>query len=366
MLRIAVYAIAKDEEEFVARFCDSAKDADIILIADTGSGDATVANAIASGAVVHRLEVSPWRFDHARNASLALLPKDIDVCVCADIDEVFMPGWREEIERLWVKGTTRMRYVFDWGKGVVFKAEKIHSRHGYHWHHPCHESLRADPRITESWVESEMLMVKHLPDETKSRGQYLSMLKVGIMEDPHCSRNAIYYARELTFSNLWDEAVIELQRYLQLPSAIWNAERAFAMRLLGDGMESLGRHQEALYWYRQSTFEAPGLREPHFHLAKALHRRSAWREALRVAEKALAVTHRELSYLSEPEAWGAGPWDIAAIASYNIARYTDAQTYGRTALSFAPNDIRLSSNCEFYDRMVASPSADGAILPLSS
>ena len=30
-LKIAVYAISKNEEMFVKRFCDSAKDADIIL-----------------------------------------------------------------------------------------------------------------------------------------------------------------------------------------------------------------------------------------------------------------------------------------------------------------------------------------------
>ena len=45
-LKIAVYAISKNEEEFVNRFCDSAKDADIILIADTGSTDVTFARAI--------------------------------------------------------------------------------------------------------------------------------------------------------------------------------------------------------------------------------------------------------------------------------------------------------------------------------
>lgn len=34
-MKIAVYAISKNEEMFVERFCNSAKDADLILIADT-------------------------------------------------------------------------------------------------------------------------------------------------------------------------------------------------------------------------------------------------------------------------------------------------------------------------------------------
>ena len=39
----AVYAIAKNERQFVERFCEAAKDADLILVADTGSTDASSA-----------------------------------------------------------------------------------------------------------------------------------------------------------------------------------------------------------------------------------------------------------------------------------------------------------------------------------
>ena len=44
-MKIAVYAISKNEEQFVKRFCESAKDADLILIPDTGSTDNTVIEA---------------------------------------------------------------------------------------------------------------------------------------------------------------------------------------------------------------------------------------------------------------------------------------------------------------------------------
>ena len=45
-LKIAVSAISKNEAEFVQRFCDSAQDADLICIADTGSTDDTVKIAV--------------------------------------------------------------------------------------------------------------------------------------------------------------------------------------------------------------------------------------------------------------------------------------------------------------------------------
>ena len=123
-LKICVYAISKNEEQFVERFCDSAKDADLILIADTGSTDNTAALARQCGAVVPEICIKPWRFDLARNAAMALIPADIDVCISLDLDEVLEPGWREEIERVWVSGTTRLSYMFDWGVSPLKRSGK--------------------------------------------------------------------------------------------------------------------------------------------------------------------------------------------------------------------------------------------------
>ncbi|MEI2419703.1 hypothetical protein V6O07_05470, partial [Arthrospira platensis SPKY2] len=103
-MKICVYAISKNEEQFVKQFCESAKDADLILIADTGSIDGTVEQARACGAVVHEICITPWRFDKARDAALALIPRDIDVCISLDLDERLEPGWREEIGRVWRPG----------------------------------------------------------------------------------------------------------------------------------------------------------------------------------------------------------------------------------------------------------------------
>ena len=41
--KIAVYAICKNEEQFVDRWYEAVKDADVIVVVDTGSTDNTVA-----------------------------------------------------------------------------------------------------------------------------------------------------------------------------------------------------------------------------------------------------------------------------------------------------------------------------------
>ena len=47
-----------------------------------------------AGVTVHRIAVRPWRFDIARNATIALIPDDVDVCCSMDMDMFLDPGWR--------------------------------------------------------------------------------------------------------------------------------------------------------------------------------------------------------------------------------------------------------------------------------
>ena len=96
--RICVYAIAKNEEQFVDRWMDDMSEADHIVVLDTGSSDATVEHLRRRGAEVTVEEIVPWRFDTARNRSLELVPQEMDLCVCTDLDEVFHPGWRAAID----------------------------------------------------------------------------------------------------------------------------------------------------------------------------------------------------------------------------------------------------------------------------
>lgn len=345
-MKIAVYAISKNEEQFVKRFCESAKDADLILIADTGSTDNTANVARDCGASVYDIAITPWRFDKARDAALALIPKDYDVCISLDLDEELQPGWRDEIERVWKSDTTRLRYKFDWGVGIVFYYEKIHARHGYHWHHPCHEYPVHDKRIKEVWAQTDMLLVVHKPDPTKSRGQYLDLLLLAVTEDPRCPRNAFYYARELTFYYKWLDAVVALNKYLDMPEATWQNERCYAMRLLGKCYDELG--QNGIEWFKKACNEAPNTREPWVELSESYYKKSMWQESLDAGLGALEVKNKDLVYTMNPAVWGALPHDYIAIAAHRLGKKDLAIEHGQIAVELEPNNERLKANLEFY------------------
>lgn len=342
-LRICVYAISKNEEMFVERFCTSAKDADLILIADTGSTDKTRILAFQHGAQVESICITPWRFDDARNAALALIPKDIDICVSLDLDEELQPGWREEIERVWAPDTTRLRYGFDWGAGIIFHYEKIHARHGYRWLHPCHE-YPVPYLINEQYAHTDMLMVIHKPDPTKSRGQYLHLLEMSVKEDPNDPRNAFYYARELSFHGRWQQAIDECNRYLNLPGANWPNERCYAYRVISRCQDALGNWDAAMAAARQGVIEAPGTREPWCEVAKLAYTRNRWAECYGAAMSALAIEQREWVYTVDPAVWGSLPHDYASIAAYHLGMMEEALKQAEVALEKSPDDQRLAAN----------------------
>lgn len=348
-LRIAVYAISKNEAQFVDRFCKSATDADLILIADTGSTDNTAELAAEHGAIVHDICITPWRFDTARNAALALIPRDIDICISLDLDEVLEEGWREEIEKVWKPETTRLRYFFDWGCGIKFLYEKIHARHGYLWHHPCHEYPVPDGRITEVWAQTDKLLVSHHPDPTKSRGQYLDLLAVSVKEDPRCPRNAFYYARELTFYAKWNEAIVALNKYLAMPEATWPNERCYAYRLLGKCYSELGDGWQSEANYLRACSEAPNTREPWCELAMLYYRQSRWAECYAASKRALNIKDRALVYTCDPAVWGHWPHDLAAIAAYHLGLFAEAVHQGAEAVRLSPDDVRLSENLKQFE-----------------
>jgi glycosyltransferase involved in cell wall biosynthesis len=347
-MKIAVYTIAKNEEQFVGRWYESAKDADYLLIADTGSSDNTVEKAKALGINVFNISINPWRFDDARNASLALIPEDIDYCIALDMDEVLLPGWKSELEKALEDGITRPRYKYTWswvdGKpGLQYGGDKIHKRQGYRWKHPVHEVVRAD-RIqeTQGWVGLE---IHHYPDSSKSRGQYFPLLKLSVEEDPADDRNAYYYARELFYNSMFDEAAKEFKRHLSLPNAAWPPERAASHRYLAK-CEPINAKKHLL----NAISTDPDRREAKVELALFAYQDSDWKLCQKYALEALEVTEKPLDYLCEDFAWGYLPYDLAAISSYNLGNKKLAKKYGKIAVDLEPKEQRLKTNLEYYSK----------------
>lgn len=323
-MKIAVYTICKDENKHIRRWYDSCKDADEVLIVDTGSTDGSQSTAFELHIPFYNITLKPWRFDDARNFALNLISPDVDVCIALDMDEVLVEGWRDIVEKSWTENVDRLRYNYIWSwsddgsPGLTYYGDKIHARHGFRWVNPVHEVLIKDKRLPEeSQVFIKNTLILHYPDDNKSRSDYLDLLSLAVKEDPLNDRNAHYYARDLLFAKRYDEAIVEFRRHLDLPTATWKSERAASMRYLGDCFWAKSDIVSAMYWFNRACDEAPGEREPLISLAQAYRALGQWGSCVRVCEKALKITERPNSYINQPWAWGSWPHEMLEEARRN-------------------------------------------------
>lgn len=349
-MNIIVYAICKNESKFAARWMQSMREADRVIVLDTGSEDGTPQILRALGAEVTEQRIEPWRFDAARNASLALVPEDADLCVCTDLDEVFLPGWRKKLESVFRPGVTRVSYRYTWdfrpdgSEGHVFYLDKIHARRGYRWTHPVHEALQWTGPGSEHRATAEGIQLNHFPDPDKSRAQYLPLLELAVREAPEDDRNAHYLGREYLFYGRYDDCIRTLKKHIQMPSAVWADEKCASMRYIARAYLEKGQEGEAEGWYARAAAEAPHLREPYLDYARLLYRKNDWEGVAFLTGRALRITDRSLTYISDGDAWGSLPWDLRAIALYYTGRRREALEAAEAALRLSPGDERLENN----------------------
>ena len=349
-MKIAVYTIAKNESKFALRWAGSMREADAIYVLDTGSTDDTAALLQSRGVTVLQEIIEPWRFDHARNRSLELVPDDVDVCVCTDLDEVFEPGWRKKLEAAWKPDTTRASYRYTWNfeadgsEGRVFWLDKIHARHGYVWTHPVHEVLSWQGPGPEKRVSVAGMQLNHRADPEKSRAQYLPLLELAVREAPEDDRNMHYLGREYLFHERWDDCITTLKKHLALPSATWKDERCASMRFIAKAYTAKGDLPSAEKWGWRAIAEAPHLREPFMDLAFLLYRQKDWEGVVYLTGRALKIIERTQSYITESAAWGSLPWDLRSLGLYYTGQTERALEAVNEALRLSPDNERMKKN----------------------
>ncbi len=312
-LKVAVYTIALNEAAHVDRWCQSTEGADVRLVADTGSTDATVDLLRGRGVTVHSISVQPWRFDDARNAALALVPADADICISLDMDEFMLPGWRDAVEAAWVPGGA-VRLYYKYARGLradgqpqtVFRHGKIHSRGSYRWRRSVHEDLHcvgADERV----IDIEAVLMAETQDREKDRRPYLPMMEQAHAEDPADAQLCFWLARDLMAHGEGTRAVEKFLHYLGLGHWTFAEERAEAMRFLA-------RLEGNATWLHKAVLEAGHRREVWLDLAEHFHHLGDWPGLLWAAASGVERTRLTGTYLDDPAAWGPRLPALAAVA----------------------------------------------------
>ena len=354
--KICVYAICKNESKNIYDWYESMKEADKIIVLDTGSIDDSVSKLKELGVEVYEEQFEMFRFDEARNLSLSYVPVEYDICVCTDLDERFEPGWALKVKEYFKDDVTRLKYDYNWSfdengnPGVYYRLDKIHKNKMYKWIHPVHEVL--SPLEKENIVFAEGIVLNHHQDITKPRNSYLELLELSVKENPLNDRNVHYLGREYMYYKRWNECIDTLEKHLSLESATWKDERSASMRFIARSYKELGRIEEMIYWYKKAIDEATYLREAYVELAKYYYENKMFKDACIYLDKALLIKTRSISYINEEYSWNYSFYDMVSNCKYYVGSLFESYFYACFALELKGNDERILRNIEIIKNSI--------------
>ena len=351
--KIAVYAIACNEENLVRQWFENTKDADLHLIADNISTDNTYQIARSLGIKVHVVEVKPFRFDVARNAALALVPEDFDLCIQLDLHESLSPNWRQTIEDAWRSGNSWPSYMKVLSRdfqGRILKYEhgfSVHPRKDFIWTYPVHEFVM--PSMGQQFTRQQINLEINSPAHHNQRdintedliSQYLS-------KSPRDWRMNYYNVYYGWLNSRWDSVIARGRFALSLTEGT-SIERAAINLWVSESYLKLGQNQRAMEFANNATKLAPETYETWHWQAHVSHMKKDWQECFSSAIK-IETLVKQNNQLTKPEVWHWWGYDLVALSAHYLGKHDLAVFYGKKALLARPEDKRLNENLKYYEK----------------
>lgn len=345
-IKIATYAIAKNELKHVVRWAKATEGSDYRVVLDTGSTDGTQEALRELGITVHQAEFKPFRFDDARQTALSLVPADADVCLILDMDEVPEQDFYTKVRKKWELGA-HAGWISVQTDNNKWDRDRLHSRFGWRWKYPCHEVNVFYDDVSVRHCDVRDAVITHLPDNDKSRGQYLGLLKMAVTEYPTDARMWTYWCRENFFYQKWEEVITAAEKKLECGG--WNVESAAVCRWAGEAAHQLGKEEEARTWYDKGVQQCPNEGEPQFGVCMDAYRKQEWQRCLDAALNVLELP-RSNHYCYDSAVWDWKAYDLASIACWNLKRIEEAVIFAQEAVKAnGPENERIQRNLDLFE-----------------
>lgn len=179
-MRLCVYAICKNEVDRLDAWLEAVKEADEVVVLDTGSNDGSWELLKAANIKAYQKIITPWRFDTARNIALELIPRDCDICIPLDFDMSPKPGFVQFIKDNWEDNLAILEFGALFTKTRKFVHKFAHRRNGAYWVYPVYEQVRA---VGGHKIFDDLLLEIDWEPKLEHKA-YLPLVNLGLREHP--------------------------------------------------------------------------------------------------------------------------------------------------------------------------------------
>lgn len=249
MPTISLCMIVKNEEDVLARCLDSAAGLmDEIIIVDTGSSDRTIEIAERYTEKVYSFE---WIDDFSAARNFAFSKATMDYCMWLDADDIIETKQHRAFLKLKKTLTDDIDFVmmkyniaFDEHGLPTFSyyRERWIKNNGMHiWQGAVHEAIVPAGKVLHSDIEICHKKI-HAGDSDRNLNIYRKMIAEHQVLEP---RHRYYYARELYYHNLHQEAFEEFSTFLMMKDG-WIENKIEACTMCAYCCYMLGKQDDAL------------------------------------------------------------------------------------------------------------------------
>lgn len=236
--------VVKNEQKILGRCLESVKEADEIVILDTGSTDKTakIAKPYTNGKYIAGKFKWNDNFAEARNECLKYCTGDFILTI--DADEVLEPGGIEKIKKLLPrisKDTLAVDFhTISEGSGTLHYSPRLYRRSKkVFWKGAIHNYLS----VTADTLCDVKLYYGYSEAHKDDPDRAFRILKKEIEKNPKLVREKFYFAREYTYRRDWIKSLYWYQEYLKV--AYWGPEMAEAWLGASHCYNNLGKNDEA-------------------------------------------------------------------------------------------------------------------------
>jgi glycosyltransferase involved in cell wall biosynthesis len=199
-VKIAAYAITKNEQSNVQRFYEQTRMFDHVTVLDTGSTDQTVHMLRDKGITVHELHMLNFDFSEARNMCMSLTPPDMDWLMVLDMNDHFepLPDLRSQLTQVDAHAAS-VNYLSSEDPNYCEHKIRLHRPLCYTWKKAVHEYLvPVNKQYKRAHVEWNI--TKHTSHKQMKHAFYTQICERAHVEnpsDPHYSWWALKYYRDV-------------------------------------------------------------------------------------------------------------------------------------------------------------------------